>query len=234
MTVSRRTRTILLLAAAVLVLGGCAALEDVLRELPGAIEIPGTGLPEPGDSAPEPGVFSVPGVVHRPTVTNPVRRISVDVPAGTYRVLELEMSVTHGGWSDRRPRGTHNVFWLARERNRDLLGYANVRHQGELFLRHGIGMRQGNKARVSRRVTWRPGSTLHFHYVYDTRNRRIGLTVRDAGRVVTTLQGTPNVGSITLGPGQRFLVDLGFTGRDNPNEPATLGWTYRDLVVRVR
>ncbi len=219
-------------------LTGCAVLEDLVTGLPEPEGRPPEGRPPEGrppeDAAPAPGVFSLPGVIHRPRLAAPVRRVAVDVPAGTYRVLELELSVTHGGWARQRPKGVHNVFWLARDRNRDLFGYVNVRNQNQVFLRHGIGQRQPDKARVAKGMAWPPGTTYRFHYLYDTRGRRIELTVRDAGRAVAKLQDVPDVAAIVLGAQQRLLVDLGFTGTDNPNEPATLGWTYRDLVVRVR
>ena len=188
----------------------------------------------PGGSSGTGQTLELPGLVHRATRARPVRRVALDVPPGTYRRVVLEVTVTHGGWSERRPSGTHNLFWLARDRNRDLLGYANLRGRNRIFLRHGLGQRQPAKARRERGFRWPPGATYRLRYVYDTAARRIRLEVLDGGRKLTSLEHVPNVAALTFGARQRLVVDLGFTGTDNPNEPASIGWSWSDLLLEIR
>ena len=42
---------------------------------------------------------------------------------------------------------------------------------------------------------------------------------------------TPNIAAIVFTSNQTLDIDLGFTGTDNPQEPATYGWEYRDLSI---
>lgn len=201
------------------------------------VQFPPAGGPG-ADPGPAPGSGSEsltrPGVFHRPEPGRPVERVVFPVPPGEYRSISLGVTVTHGGWAAANPGGTHNIFWLARDRNRDLFGYANIRGRRELFVRYGIGTRQPQKAKISTRANFIPGETYRFEYIYDAAGGRVELTVRRGSQQVARLRGVPDRRVVRVRQGQRFLIDFGFTGRDNPNEPASYGWVFRDLRVEVR
>lgn len=209
-------------------------LERLLEELWGTVT--GEGGEAPG---PETGIEASGtrverrGIVHRATAAHPVERVEWTPPPGDWSRLRLGVTVTRGPWAQANPRGTHNLFWLALNRNRDLYGYLNLRNRSTLFARHGIGRPQGEKARMTGRLATAEGASYRFEWIYDTRARRIDLTVSQGSRRLTALRGRPDVDAIRVRPGDRFLVDLGFTGRDNPNEPASLGWIWSDLELEI-
>lgn len=195
---------------------------------------PGPGPGGPTECAATAICFEEPGVVHVPTSTNRVKRVSVVPPFGTYQRLRVVLTVINGGWSSNSD-GTHSIFWLARDRNRDLFGYVNVRGPGRnnIFIRHGIGQPQGAKPKIEANWAMQTGVAYRFEYIYDTAQRFIELTVRDPdGNVVLTMAGAPDVNNIRFVQGQdsAFHIDFGFSGA-NPNEPPTFGWTYRDLLM---
>lgn len=210
-------------ALAALVLSGC--------EL---IPIPRLPLPGSGDGPAGVGQeLELPGLVHRATRANPVRRVALDVPPGVYHRVIFEVTIRHAGWSSRRPNGAHMLFWLARDRNRDLIGYSALRNRKTIFLRHGLGQQHGDKAKVTRRFGWPSGATYRLRYVYDTDARMLRLTIRDGSRTLVSLDGRPNVRSLVFRSGQRLVTDLGFTGTANPNEPASIGWEWTDLRLEI-
>ncbi len=193
------------------------------------LSIPGAGPACPVGSF----CFEFPGVFHSPSPGNLVKRVQTTPPPGQYRRIHATLKVVHGGWAPGNSSGVHNIFWFARDRNRDLFGYLNVKGPGanEIFFRHGIGLEQGQKPRVTQGLAMNPGETYEFEYTYDTEQRFIDVVTRDQnGQQVSRLQGVPNVNSISLNQGQKFLWDFGFLGI-NPNEPPTIGWGYRDLFV---
>lgn len=186
------------------------------------------------DCSPSAICFSQPGLFHQPSPGNLVQRIVMIPPFDHYHRVRVTLRVTHGGWAP-NSSGTHNIFWFARDRNRDLFGYVNVRgpNRDNIFLRHGIGQPQGDKPRITEDFVMNPGETYLFDYVYDTGAGLNELRVFDSSdQEVVRLTDAPDVGTIAFLQGQHdeFLLDFGFAGV-NPNEPPTLGWEYRDLFV---
>lgn len=211
------------------------AINGPSKSLSSTFITPGEGPPP---AACDPGnlCFEVPGLVHAPTAGNRVGRIEMPIPAGTYKRLRAQIDVFISDWSATRPAGTHNIFWLALDKNKNLYGYVNVKGpqaNNHIFIRHGIGQPQGQKPRIDSNVFLPTGGTYHFDYIYDTQQRVIELTVTNQnGQVLRVMNGSPDVNNINVGSGSKFLMDLGFSGA-NPNEPPTFGWRYENMLVEV-
>ena len=204
----------------------------------GEIQPPDTGppAPAPGACPANAECFNVPGTIHSPTRNNLVKRVSLPVPQGSYRVVRLQLEVTLANWAQGNTSGLHSLFWFVRNRNRDMIGFVATwgpRTNGVL-LRHGFDEPQHEKERIVRPLALQPGQTYHFTYVYDTEQDFVELVVRQGGANGTVVSriggGRPDVNRVTSSPGDLFHVDFGFTG-SNPKEPPTLGWVYKNLNV---
>lgn len=189
----------------------------------------------PGEERPCPAnaeCFTEDGTFHVPEPGNRVRRLTFDVPPGDYSSVRAELDVTLGDWAPGNTSGLHNIFWLARDRNRDLIGYINVfgPNRSNVLIRHGLGVRQEDKARVERPLALQEGTTYHFDYLFDPSRGLTELVVSDAsGQVIGRFSGgTPNVPVLRIRSQNLIHVDFGFTGV-NPNEPPTFGWQYKNL-----
>jgi hypothetical protein len=212
--------------------GELAVIEPAAAGENGLPDVGGGGGPSPAPScANNPTCYQLAGVVHVPTKANMVRRVTFNPPVGTYEQIHLQMDVTVGPWG-KPSDGLHNIFWLARDRNKDLFGYVNLKGPGDnaILFRHGIGQAQGDKARLLKAFAAQVGSTYHFDYVYDTRAQSITLIVSRAGQELARVTDEPDVNHVHVDPGQVFHIDLGFNG-ENPNEPPTIGWTYSNIVL---
>lgn len=203
------------------------------------IEVPpttGGGPTTPSDDAPagpqgEPVFFELPGTFFVPTEAVPVRRVEIPVPTGvSYSRATVDMDLTLGEWQP--PAGSsHNVFWFARERNRNLFGYSFLTAPPNpgVIMRHGVGQIQQAKVREGANFAFRERETYHFSYTYNTAEDFVLLVVSQNGNPVATVRSVPDTDQINVGD-QRFLLDFGFEGI-NPNEPPTLGWEYKNLEV---
>ena len=179
--------------------------------------------------------FDVQGVVHAPTSTaNAVRRVTFTPVPGTYSRIRMTMDVTVGDFSAANPTALHMLFWLVKDRNFNMFGFAGLRgpDASQAVLRHGIGLTHVQKPRIVQPFTAQPGRTYRLDYTYDTQTSFLELVISEGGAVVQRLTGTPNVGSFTFNPGENIIIDMGFPGT-NPDEPASFGWVYRDLHVEL-
>jgi hypothetical protein len=191
----------------------------------------------PGEAAGCPvtaSCFDVKGLVHAPTsVANAVKRVIFTPTPGTYSKIRLTMDVTAGPfWSD-NPSALHLLFWLVKDKNFNMFGYASFRgpETNQALLRHGIGLTHPNKLRVVQPITITPGRTYRLDYTYDTALQIIDLAISEGGTTVH-LTGNPNVGSFAFSATEKIVIDMGFPGT-SPDEGPTFGWTYRDLHVEL-
>ena len=205
----------------------------------GASTLPTGGAPPAGPGCAAAGndvCFEEPGIFFTPNPGNPVKRLIYDPPDASYSKLVATLQVRNGGWFPQRMNGTHNIFWLVRDKNRDMFGYVNVRgpNTNDLFIRHGFNLGQSQKPRLSSGFQHPEGATYTYQYTYDTANRIVELIVSDElGTPLLNLRGTPNINSIGFGPNNRILMDFGFPLGVNPNEPPTYNWDYKNLVLRL-
>ena len=195
-----------------------------------ALQIPGQGPACPVGSQ----CWEVQGIVHQPTVTNPLKRVSFAPQAGTYTKIRLSMDVFHGGWNPANTSALHELFWLVKNRNFDMFGYATFRGPSKniSLLRHGIGLTHPQKIKITKPFTAKPGKNYHVEYTYDTVAKVLALEISDNGQVVQRLTGTPNVSNFGFGPGDSLIVDIGFDGSNSDEQP-TLGWIYRNLRIEL-
>ncbi len=200
--------------------------------------VPGTEPPPPPPPTCPTGAtcFEIDGLVFMPVGSEPVRRFTFPVPAGTYRKLHMTMDVYHGGW--RSPTsGLHNIFWLVRDRNLDMFGYANLRGPGKdtFLFRHGFNIAQGDKPKIEQGFRAEPGVTYTFDFTYDAGARQLTMLIynRDTGDLLGTFIDQTNVSQFTFKTGQRLLMDISFPPGLNPNEPPTFGWRYENLRIEV-
>ena len=179
--------------------------------------------------------FEHQGVFHIPTSSNRVERLAFPTPPGTYNRVHVTLEVVIGGWQTPQS-GLHNVFWLALQRNRNLMGYVNLRgpNLNQTLFRHGFGQPQEDKAKVTIPTLVVPGQTYTFEYIYDTNIDLIDLRITDStGQEVGRILHSPDTNKITVTDNEIILMDFGFLGI-NPNEPATIGWQYQNLFMEIQ
>lgn len=195
------------------------------------LSLPGQGAVCPPGAA----CFDVKGVVHAPTSTaNAVRRVTFTPVPGTYTKMRMTMDVTVGNFSAANPTALHLLFWLVKDRNFNMFGFAGLRgpDASQAVLRHGIALSHVQKPRIVQPFTAQPGRTYRLDYTYDAKTSFLELAVSEGGAVVQRLTGAPNVNSFTFNTGENIVIDMGFPGT-NPDEPASFGWVYRDLHVEL-
>lgn len=206
-------------------------LEDSVFQVPGEEPPP---PPCPSDAT----CFSEPGTFFVPTAQQEVLRIPFPLDPGVYREIRVQMDVTFGNWWGPNTSGSHNIFWLARNRNRDLFGYVNVRgpNNNSIFMRHGIGQPQGQKPKVSRNYAFQTGATYRFIYTYDTRQNNVKLIVQNAsGQELFQLNSVPDAANVAIGNNDTMLMDIGFPrnpAEAESNDVPTYGWQYKDLELQ--
>lgn len=214
---------------------GAVTVTSPSQDLTSTLRRPGD-VPPPTTCTPGATCFEFPGVVHSPTSNNRVGRLEMDVPDGRYSIIKAQVDVFIGNWAANNTSGTHNVFWLALDKNKNLYGYVNVKgpNANTIFVRHGIGQPQGQKPRIDGGLALPTGRTYRFAYLYDTNQRVIELIVSDVatGQVLKVLNGAPDVNAIQVGGGETFLMDFGFGGQ-NPNEPPQFGWRYENVLFEI-
>lgn len=195
------------------------------------LTVPGQGtVCSPGAAC-----FDVKGVVHAPTTTTAaVKRVTFNPVPGTYTKIRLSMDVTVGNWSTIDPTAIHMLFWLVKDKNFNMFGFASLRGPGgdQAVLRHGIGLTHPQKFRIIQPLVAQSGKTYHLDYVYDTKTSVVDLAISEGGAVVQRLTGAPNVTSFTFNAGENIVIDMGFPGT-NPAEGPSFGWVYRDLHVEL-
>lgn len=182
--------------------------------------------------------FDVKGVVHQPTQGDPYKRVALVPQPGTYTKIRLTMDVLHGGWNPANPRAQHELFWMVKNRNFDMFGYATFRGPGSganpntSLLRHGIGLTHPQKIKILKPFTAKPGTLYRLEYTYDAAAKTLELLTYEGGQVVNRLSGTPNVSSFSFTADDRLFVDIGFDGTNSDEQP-TLGWVYSNLHVEL-
>lgn len=181
-----------------------------------------------------------PGTIHVPRPGNPNR--TVDIQArGSFRRIELEVDVTHGGWFSSDPNKNHSVFWLHRGHGAfagNAIAFVNAfgPTRNEVRLATNLTLPRGARmdAAKQRGIRLASGRTYHVRYVYDGPRGRTDLLVTERGNVVTRVVGRAPLRAIESTGDNTFFVWFGH--RDNraiggPERP-TYGWRYADLTVR--
>lgn len=181
--------------------------------------------------------FTAKGVVHRPTTSAPVGRLSFAAPAGVTTRLRLTLDVTVGLWYSQDPDGKHLIYWFVINRNQEMPGMLYFRGPDAYtaMARHGIGIKHEAKIKIVKPFQAIPGRTYRVVNDYDMGKGKYTVTITDlaTGELKQTLEGTPNVARFTLKATDRLLIDMGFPEGAVPDEVPAFGWTYSDVVVEV-
>lgn len=198
-----------------------------------AVDLP--TRPELPEVEPDVVRLGLAGAFHRATSARPSLETRLDVPPGIYRRAVFRFSVHHGGWNA-VPSRNHNLFWLARDRHRDLFGFGMAKGPGgppQVFYRTDWGIRHTQKQRVVERYLMQAGETYGVLFDFDAGAGRILFTLTDSeGVELLRSIGRPNVTEIPFAAGQKMAVGFGFRG-EYDNEPAQPGWTWSDLAIRL-
>jgi hypothetical protein len=177
--------------------------------------------------------FEVKGLAFKPSKQEPVHRFEFPVPPGNYERIHFEMDVKHGGWDLARRSGKHMLFWLVKNRNYYMYGYANFEGptKNDVIFRHGVAITHPEKIKITAPMVAQEGHVYHLDYTYDTRQNFLKLVVSENGTALATIDGTPNTNVIDFAAGDVGIIDIGFNG-SNPAERPTYGWEYRDIKIQ--
>jgi hypothetical protein len=198
------------------------------------LQIPGAGAACPVGAQ----CFDAKGLFHKPTQTDPYKRMAFAPAAGTYKKIRMTVDVLHGGWNPANPGAQHELFWMVKNRNFDMFGYATFRgpsnpaNANTSLLRHGIGLTHPQKIKILKPFAATPGTLYNLEYIYDAGTRVLELVTRVNGTVVNRITGSTNVASFSFTADDRLIVDFGFDG-SNTDEQPTLNWEYRDLHLEL-
>jgi hypothetical protein len=66
--------------------------------------------------------FDAKGIVHQPTPSNPVGRVTFGIPAGIYKRFKMSLDVTVGPWYSGDPGAKHLIYWFVIDKNLDMPG----------------------------------------------------------------------------------------------------------------
>lgn len=175
------------------------------------------------------------GAFHRATSEEPSFETRLDVPPGLYRRAVFRFSVHHGGWNA-VPSRNHHLFWLARDRHRDLFGFGVAKGPGgppQVFYRTDWGTRHTEKQRVVERYLMEAGETYDVCFDFDAGAGRILFTLADPeGAELVRSVGRPNVTEIPFAADQKVAVGFGYRG-EHEREPAQPGWIWSDLAIQL-
>lgn len=150
-----------------------------------------------------------------------------NLEAGHYGGVELQFNLRTTAID---PVGAQ-VFWLGITRHTNLVGFT-VQRRNELFLRHGVGIKHSDKARLVLPKSLKPNREYKLNYSYSA-GGQVSLCVTDSQGTESCSRGTANVGSLTFTPSDRLVLVMGSDGTEEI-EPPQWGWTYSNIKLRVR
>ncbi len=174
------------------------------------------------------------GVVHTSSKADPTVAISMTPPVGTYKSMRAHVEVTVTGWNKANVRGAHGMIYVVINRNKSLLGNVFLRGPGKesLTLRHGVCPNGCTKSKVEKPLKVTLGQTLTLDYLYDVGNRRTDLRITDGnGQLLAQINDAPNVKNIFIENKDRVIIGLSNPSANSREEPASLGWVYKNLRV---
>jgi hypothetical protein len=181
--------------------------------------------------------FDAKGIVHQPTPSNPVGRMTFAIPPATYKRFKMSMDITVGPWYAREPGAKHLIYWFVVDRNIDMPGMLFFRGPSNYtaLVRHGIGLTHPQKGKIEKAFQAVPGRTYHVENDYDMGRGIYTVTITDkaTGVVQVVLPDIPNVRSFTTRAGQRFIIDMGFKENAVPDEVPTYNWLYQNIHIEA-
>jgi hypothetical protein len=201
------------------------------------------GTPPPAGCPTDATCFDAKGIVHQPTPTHRVQRVTFPAPAGSVSRLLLAMDVTVGPWYAADPAGKGLIYWFVVNKNFDMFGTLYFRGpdpvhplqvQSEALLRHGLELTHPQKVKIEQPFQAQVGHTYHVEEDYNLKDGTLRVTITDTAtsQIAVQLIGVPNLRSWTFKASDQFLIDMGFPGT-NVDEVPTDGWTYANVHLEV-
>jgi len=200
---------------------------------------PGTPGPQSGCGSPGVVCFDASGVVHQPSPSNPVGRVTFALPKGSYSRFKMSLDITVGPWYPLDPQGKHLIYWFVIDKNLDMPGMMYFRGPGPgggtALVRHGIGLTHPQKGKIEKPFLATTGRTYHCENDYDMGSGVYTVTITDkaTGAVQAVLTDQPNVHLYTSRPGQRFIIDMGFKENNVPDEVPSFNWLYQNIHIEA-
>jgi hypothetical protein len=192
--------------------------------------------PSSGGSCPSGAIcFSRPGVFYRPSPQESVRRETFPLDNGVYSKIHFRVEVFHGGWQQ-PTSGFHSLYWLAINRHFRLVGFSGFHgpNKNDLLFRHGMNIPAGDKPKFTIPFTATPGQTYVCDFTYDAAGHSLVYNLLDtSGNILVHITDRPNVNHVEVGDGEDLVADFSTQAGQNPVEPPTFGWEYRNLTVEV-
>lgn len=183
-------------------------------------------------------VKTIAGTFHTATGGHPRFEHIFAATPGAWKRIRLSFMCKMGPWSDQPPSGLHNLFWLViNGKNFDQIGYGNIYAppKNRILMRHGIAQTNQNKARVETSLGDLDG-WIRVRYDWDLESEVVFLTLDRESLPPSERQLTsvPNISEpLVLTTEDNLVVHCGFTGSENPNEPASIGWQWADLRLEL-
>jgi hypothetical protein len=180
--------------------------------------------------------LKVDGLLHKPTPANPVGRVTLNTPTGSYKRIKLTMDVTVDDFYGPDPDGKHLLYWFVINKNADMPGMLYFRGPDAFtaLIRHGMGLVHADKKKITSPFTAVKGHTYRVVNDYDMGLGIYTVQITDTGTgAIKTIQGTPNVSKFTFKAGDKFIVDMGFKEGAVPDEVPSYDWEYRNLRIEV-
>jgi hypothetical protein len=201
------------------------------------------GTPPPAGCPTGATCFDAKGIVHQPTPSNRVHRVTFPAPAGAVNRVRLSLDVTVGPWYPADPAGKGLIYWFVVNKNFDMFGTLYFRGpdpsqpaqpQSQAVFRHGLELTHPQKIKIIQPLPAQVGHTYHCDEDYDLKGGAITVTITDTttGQVAAQLAGVPNLRSWSFKSSDTFLIDMGFPGT-NFDEVPTDGWTYANVHLEV-
>jgi len=178
------------------------------------------------------------GLVHRPTVANPVGKLYFAPPVGTFKRVRMSLDVTVGDFYAPDPDGKHLIYWFVLNRNFDMLGLLYFRGPDnyQALVRHGMGLTHAQKFKIiDPNFKAVPGRTYHCENDYDAGSGKFTVTISDkeTGEVKSVIRGVPNVSRLTFKAGDQLRVDMAFPEGVIADEVPGYGWTFSDVLIEI-
>lgn len=204
----------------------------------------GGGTPPPPAGCPTGAIcFDAKGIVHQPTPSNRVHRVTFPAPVGAVKSLRMSLDVTVGPWYPADPAGKALIYWFVVNKNFDMFGTLYFRGpdpsqpaqpQSQAIFRHGMELTHPQKIKIIQPFAAQVGHTYHCDENYDLQNGSVTVTITDTttGLAAAQLVGVPNLSAWSFKAGDNFLIDMGFPGTTFDEVP-TDGWTYANVHLEV-
>lgn len=179
--------------------------------------------------------FSRPGVFYVPSPQESVRRETFPIATGSYSKLHFRVEVVHGGWKS-PSSGLHSLFWLALNRHFRLIGFSGLHGPGanDVLFRHGMNLPAPDKPKFIRGFVANPGETYVCDFLFDPVGDHLEYRILDlAGNVLLSITDRPNVNRIHVEADEDLVADFSTQLGQNPLEPPTYGWQYKNLTLEV-